>query len=542
MRLLHAVLLLSSVSASSQSTSRKLFESIANYAPQTLVTSQNAIDLDQKTIMDTLVPDRDDGFGPALAVYEVGAHSEPVARLSLVPELSGSRLEVGSIVEGFNVAGTDEVIGTLLETYNPGAAIIEVAYNIDSSQGNYVKCQVGGNPFPVTEGCFKPNDRVLIGGDRRLDYSYDLSTQNVNLKSIKMFSFQARKKLYECNDPGDKCPYEDYDLYRTYYNSFTYADDWVIAAAGGTSTNFAHGNADFSKMTQEGRFEAFKRGTVYLHFFMEVIGNMEKAIDQCNILDDSKKDLWDRAVAYYTGSLEGSNGFGEGVLLYSWADKMCLLFNTCGVDSDESSGLSYVNHKVIGHFTDGKTSLNNNECNLVREKRNRIVEMMLVSLVQVVLYEAHARSVGRDDGPRSLAASATAAAAILPYIDRCEPEDAELLYDQIRVDASSTDFAVVKSILERSYECLGIQCAEVGGVYDHNSRSYFSDAEPCGSSGSGKVKKQNKSGGGGKAGLAIGLAVGGVVLLIMVVMLSSCCGEKAAPTGLSPTDEEAVVT
>jgi hypothetical protein len=290
--------------------------------------------------------------------------------------------------------------------------------------------------------------------------------------------------------------------------------------------------------------EAFKRGTVYLHFLIQVVGQMEKAIEQCALLNKRGIEFWDQAVAYYTGSLEGSNGLGEGVLLYSWADKMCVLFNTCGEDSDEPSGLSYVNHKVINHFIDGQTSLQRNECDLVSEKRNRIVEMMLVPLVQVILYEAHARSIGRDDGARSYAAGATAAAAILPYIDLCDPADAELLYEQMRVGRlGATDFAQVKNILEKSYTCLGIQCAEVGGVYDHDSRSYFSDAEPCSPGSSGR-KKNQKGDGPSPAGLAIGIAVGGAIFVAIIVMMSSFCGAKAAPapSGLAPTGEGAEIT
>jgi hypothetical protein len=113
---------------------------------------QNAIDLDQKMIMDTLVSGSTAGLGPALAVYEKGAHSEPIARLFLSPQLTGS-LTMGAIVEGFNIAGTDEVFGTLIEGYGEGTVVIEVAYNISSSQSTYVKCQVGGSPYPVTEGC-----------------------------------------------------------------------------------------------------------------------------------------------------------------------------------------------------------------------------------------------------------------------------------------------------------------------------------------------------------------------------------------------------
>jgi hypothetical protein len=95
-----------------------------------------------------------------------------------------------------------------------------------------------------------------------LDYSYDISSQNVNEKSIKMFSTQARKRFFECDGTGENCPYPDYDMYRTYYNSFDYADAWVIAAVEGASTDFAKSNADFSTLSLEGRFGKYEDSIV----------------------------------------------------------------------------------------------------------------------------------------------------------------------------------------------------------------------------------------------------------------------------------------
>ena len=69
---------------------------------------------------------------------------------------------------------------------------------------------------------------------------------------------------------------------------------------------------------------------------MWVIKELEQALDGCQ--NDCKKTgcnddtvrAWDEAVAFYTGSLEGSDGNGNGKLLYALADKRCKNFKTCG--------------------------------------------------------------------------------------------------------------------------------------------------------------------------------------------------------------------
>ena len=52
-----------------------------------------------------------------------------------------------------------------------------------------------------------------------------------------------------------------------------------------------------------------------MSIFMEVIRLMEVAIDDCSEGKEDSVHSWDVAVAYYTGTLEGVNGLGDGNLL-----------------------------------------------------------------------------------------------------------------------------------------------------------------------------------------------------------------------------------
>lgn len=291
-----------------------------------------------------------------------------------------------------------------------------------------------------------------------------------------------------------------------------------------------------------------KLGTVYLSFFMAILGEMEKALDACNTQTQSGNGVfrWDRAVAFYVGSLEGENGDdnGFGVLMYAQANQLCQQFNTCGDTSNDNRGLSYVNEKVMEHFAQGQDALTKGDCGQVVWPQLRIIEMMTVPIVQTILLHSYARSTGLAgaDG-RVVGAGAAATAALLPYLNDCNADDAEFLYDQMRIDKSvgDIDFAGIKSTLEKNYDCLRIHCQEVGGIYDTATKSYFAGASPCKSDT--KLKNKNKTSGGDgdvNVGLAIGLAVGGAALLCIVVMIASYCGVKPAPapSGLSADEGE----
>merc|ERR1740133_527035 len=55
-------------------------------------------------------------------------------------------------------------------------------------------------------------------------------------RTIQGFSTGAKGKMYE-GCPG--CPYKHYKHFYDYYGSHTYADDWALAALGGTTLTYA---------------------------------------------------------------------------------------------------------------------------------------------------------------------------------------------------------------------------------------------------------------------------------------------------------------
>ena len=96
------------------------------------------------------------------------------------------------------------------------------------------------------------------------------------------------------------CPYPDFQYFYDYYGRDDYAHRWVEAAFGGTKTDFARGDADFSRLGLVGRGEAVKKGSAYLNVFMYVMYELEDAVDDCErgCLDcnDSPVHAWDEGV------------------------------------------------------------------------------------------------------------------------------------------------------------------------------------------------------------------------------------------------------
>ena len=145
-------------------------------------------------------------------------------------------------------------------------------------------------------------------------------------RTLQGFSTSAKSRMYD-GCPG--CPYKTYSAFYKYYGSFTYADDWVSAALDATDHTFPsgkHGPNAFSALGDAARIEAVKKGTAYLNVWMYVIREFEDAIDDCTSCTSNCNEhstnsdsvhSWDEAVAFYTGSLEGTayGGNSNGKLL-----------------------------------------------------------------------------------------------------------------------------------------------------------------------------------------------------------------------------------
>lgn len=270
--------------------------------------------------------------------------------------------------------------------------------------------------------------------------------------------------------------------------------------------------------------EGVKNGVVSLNVWMAVIRKMEDAVLSCEKkLAQPVTMEWDEAVAFYTGSSEGTDGSGNGYLLHQLADDRCVNFHTCGADGDKTR--SKVNHAIFQEFKLGQRNLLEGKCDEVRINKELIETHMIVPMIQGTLRYAHIQSNPDTKTQKAAAEGAAFAAAVLPIIHACNPNDAQMIYDNLKLGASSTNFGHVKNSLQASYQCMGITCEEVGGYYDSVSGEYFEGAAPCSGTGS-------SSSGGNAVGASVGvlIAVAAVIgAALFVVRRRRRTSEQAPP-------------
>lgn len=215
---------------------------------------------------------------------------------------------------------------------------------------------------------------------------------------------------------------------------------------------------------------------------------METALDACEVPcnDERCKDdavhAWDQAVAFHTGSLQE-----EGILLYAFADVMCRAFHSCGSDGSMRVGTSYANNMAIEHFKQGQSYILQKQCSKARESKEEIVKAMTIPLIQATLFTAyavggHESALSSGDLPTKKARAAGFAATVLPIVHDCNENDANIIYDILGIDSNQdldkeVNYVALKAAFERNYECMGVTCEGVGGIWEDGK--YLEHAAPC---------------------------------------------------------------
>ena len=259
---------------------------------------------------------------------------------------------------------------------------------------------------------------------------------------------------------------------------------------------------------------------------MYVIREMEDALDDCIKGDKERNDdvvhAWDEAVAFYVGSLEGNDGSGSGALLYALADKRCANFNTCGEAGNMASGISAINIKIRRAFEAGKNDILNGQCDQARVRKVEIEQLMAVPMIQGTLRYSFFRDYelgAGSDRDKIDAEGAVFAAAVLPLVYACDGPDAKLIYDNMRAGIYDSDFPKVKAAFEANYACMGVTCADVGGLYSVDIANYFDLAAPCSGDSSSNT------------GAIVGGVLGGLAGILILIIAYLKCGRGGGSSG-----------
>jgi hypothetical protein len=332
---------------------------------------------------------------------------------------------------------------------------------------------------------------LILDGYGAVNYYYDPNQENRFRGSLYGFSEHEAEKMFHCKD---KCPYPEYEKFYHYYGQMDYGDLWIEAALGGVETSFSggahfsHGNENFGYLGAAGRAEAVKTATVTMNVFTQVNRIMtEWSIDRCHNQCGNEKpcpeaaEPWDNAVATYVGSLEGVDGNGNGYLLYSLADQLCTEFATCGEHKTDIQGTAGVNIDIIREFQFGRSELEAGACYGANRVKNQVNQLMTVPLIQATLRSAYRLQYTHKNEDEERGRASAFVAAILPDVHACSHMDASLIYENMRLsNPGAPNFADIKEALERNYECMKIQCDDVGGLFDATTGTYRNGAGPCG--------------------------------------------------------------
>jgi hypothetical protein len=451
------------------------------------------------------------------SVYENGGNSKTYAEFS-VNALS-SAVGKGDAVVG----ATSGVTGKMYSSYSAGATSIKVAYATADAQSTYVGCKGGAlqnpptgttatamTPYVLTGGCFQNEQLTVTTSSGNVVGVTPTGVPTTKAgRTLKGFSTKAGDTMYNkgtnggCKGASDRatdgCPYKDFSEYYNYYGDFNYADKFVLAAINGGSTSFSKsaGDMDFTGTADVLRKECIKKGTAYMNAWMYAIREFEDAIDDCkvgcpggqsdtvsgkdcNSLSVASVHAWDEGVAFYTGSLEGASagGTSAGKLSYRLAEKRCANFKTCGATGDSTSGTSYVNTEIFRQLDIGKNKLLTGKCEETRPVLRKIVSLMSIPLIQGTLRYAYKLEF-ESGSHKERGEGAVFAAAIVPRVAACSASDGATIMNNMKVGASSTTFAAVKTAFERNYICMGVTCEEVAGLWHSAQSKYYDGASPC---------------------------------------------------------------
>jgi len=103
---------------------------------------------------------------------------------------------------------------------------------------------------------------------------------------------------------------------------------------------------------------------------------------------------------------------------------------------------------------------------------------MYIPLIQGALCYAF-KVGGLGEGEKSQAEAAVFAASVLPHVHAVNEVAGEIIYKNMKVGATSVSFDHVKAAFESVYSDMGISCADVGGLWNDATGTYYEGMEPC---------------------------------------------------------------
>ena len=257
---------------------------------------------------------------------------------------------------------------------------------------------------------------------------------------------------------SDRAVVPQFDVFKRYYESSKYADTIIRSALTGADPT----------LTADQRHAIVIRSAQVLVMYFGVLQAVYDAVSSCNngnLASPTGVGLsWDKAAAYYIGSLEGtqSGGSKDGYMLYNLAQENCLLFGTC-TDPLKDVG---VNEHVISLLYSGRGAVLAKSCGALSKAAGELSSMILVPIIQATLNASLLISGTSDPNPEvTLVEGYVYAQGLLPLADEARRESATTLSTDLSLKGPPVKRNVAKDVfaaLAYIYPRWGVECVDVG--------------------------------------------------------------------------------
>jgi len=160
------------------------------------------------------------------------------------------------------------------------------------------------------------------------------------------------------------------------------------------------------------------------------------------------------------------------------------------INNNASFGRSIVNSKIMEEFRVGREALRQGDCESASDSYYRIIHFMRIPLIQGVLRSAYelSQTTNNDHNLYERGRGSAYLAALLPDLNQCSTESANIIYDQLKVTTTPTngddspsgvvvvaavDYKVIHDEIYKHLECLRIDCNDLGGYINTSTGIYF---------------------------------------------------------------------
>jgi len=285
-----------------------------------------------------------------------------------------------------------------------------------------------------------------------------------------------------CKHTTTNAPMVNLNAANTESTTTTYSTDvTACATAGGKVTDYQIWSGPSQDVLLR---EIIQKMAVYTNAWLYTVHEFEDAIADCVGSSINNNDAgvhaWDEGVAFYTGTLAGTesiqNGGSKGAMLYALANKRCQNYKTC--IGGTFTGQSQVNIDLAPLFTEGMLACNVGDCSKARVALKKIIPKMSVPLIQGTLRYAYKTAV-LNGGPKEFGEGTAFMMSVIHRVRMCSAADAKIIYEALDVPTTVpgtyalggtagvgiAGYTAVKEAFERNYACMGVTCADIGDLY-----------------------------------------------------------------------------